>query len=188
QRLLQGFGLLEQAVRDALGVAEEGSGPAFAVRLALLPSLCEARIVELPPVGPAETDALLRRNATRYFLAGGRDLVVGGSRFPGSDDGSGPVLVAAAPSDLLEAARAAVESRGWTLESVTPAHAAWLAVLEQRLRLAGDGQPEAGSGPVRLLIADGGGTAHLVRYEGRSLGRLRRVPLEDLDSLVETAG
>src|SRR5690606_31448225 len=37
------------------------------VRIAVLPPLVSARLIELPPLGRAEAEAVVRRSARRYF-------------------------------------------------------------------------------------------------------------------------
>jgi hypothetical protein len=183
--LRQALARLEEAVRAELG------GPQVRldrvrVCVALLPPLCEVRLVELPPLRPEEVEQVLRREAGRHFLGRGRALVVGGRSFPPAGrEGRAPVLGAAAPRALVEALQRAVEARGWELERIVPAHAAWLHALEEA---APPVQGTAEEARLRLLVAVEADTAHVLRMSGDAPDQIRRLPAADLAGILEAAG
>jgi hypothetical protein len=168
----------EQAMTTA-GIDATDPSTRIKLEVALLPPLCDVRLVELPPMRPEEIDAVLRREAPHHFLGGNRPMVVGGERL-GGKDGGGSVLAAAAPRTLMDALQRAVEARGWDLERVVPAHASWLVALD-------DVVPASGHG-VRAVVAVDGGTAHVVRLVGEAPQSLRRVPAADVTGVLEAAG
>jgi hypothetical protein len=94
------------------------------------------------------------------------------------------VLGAAAPRALVEALQRGVESRGWELERIVPAHAAWLHALEQA---APPGHGPASTEP-RAVVAVEGDTVHLLRVTRDAPDQLRRLPVTDLTELREAAG
>jgi hypothetical protein len=180
--LRQALGRLEEALRAELGGSETAT-QRLRLRVALLPPLCEVRLIELPPLRPEEVDQVLRREAGRHFLGRGRSLVVGGRGFASSKEGRTPVLGAAAPRALVEALQRGVESRGWELERIVPAHAAWLQALDEAAPIQG-----AGGNAPRLVVAVEGDTVHLMRYSKDAPDQLRRLPVSDLGGLQEAAG
>jgi len=189
--LRQGLGRLEDAIREELGIASEAPVERVHVRIALLPPFCEVRLVALPPLRPEEILSVLQRDAGRHFLARHRPIVVGGARL-GDDqgpDGLPPVLAAAASGTFVRILQAALESRGWELDRIVPAPAAWFHALRSDVPLppgGGDGGRE--SAPIRLVVAVLDGMAHLVRASGGAPDRIRRVRAEALDELVAAAG
>ncbi|MFC1543764.1 hypothetical protein ACFL4Y_00725 [Gemmatimonadota bacterium] len=185
--LRQGFGRLESALRSALG--DDRSGDPVRVHVVLLPPLSEARLVELPPLSPKETDAVLRRIAPRHFLGGGRGLVVGGRRFgTGAAARSAPVFATAASSTLVEVIHQVVASRGWRLGGIVPGQAAWLRALRQAAPLTLIGNGGNGQGKKRLVVAVEGDVVHLVRMAGELPDRVRRLPAGDPAAVLEAAG
>lgn len=184
--LRQALARLEELVRAELG-APNARLDRVRIRVALLPPLCEVRLVELPPLRPEEVDQVLKREAGRHFLGRSRPLVVAGRSFAAEGaEGRAPVLGAAAPRALVEALQRAVEARGWELERVVPAHAAWLHALEEAApRVSGSGASEA---RMRLLVAVEGDTAHLVRLSDDAPDQLRRLPAGDVAGVLEAAG
>jgi len=190
--LRQGLGRLEDALRASAGTPAEAELGARLV-VALLPPLSEARIVALPPLRPDETDAVLRREAPRHFLGRGRPLVVAGARFGAAPpDAPSPVLATAASRPLLDALHRATEARGWRLERIVAAHAAWTHALREAFPATATAAAEEGAAhaapSVRLLVAILGDTAHLVRMTGGHADGVRRVPSGDLAALVQAAG
>jgi hypothetical protein len=189
--LRQGLGRLEDAIREQLGIASEAPVERVRVRVALLPPFCEARLVALPPLRPEEILSVLQRDSGRHFLARHRPIVVGGARL-GDDqgpDGLPPVLAAAASGTFVRILQAALESRGWGLDRIVPAPAAWFHALRSEVPLppgGGDGGSE--SAPIRLVVAVLDGMAHLVRASGGAPDRIRRVRADALDELVAAAG
>jgi hypothetical protein len=168
-------------VRLAKRLEEEGGVPTDGaqVHLSLLPPLADTRLVELPPLREDELVAVLRRDVARYFLGGVGPQVVGvHTGGQGSNGGSGrPVLVGAAALSLLEAAREAATQNEWSLESIGPAHGAWLAAT---------GDP--GSKARRAIIAIEGSSAYVMRLEEGAATALRQVPASDLAGVADALG
>jgi Tfp pilus assembly protein PilN len=151
------------------------------VRIALLPPLADARLVPLPPLRLREAEAVVRRDAARHFVGGAVARAV--AVLPaasGADVRSGEraVLAAAAPVATLESVRAAAAGAGWTVESIVPAHGAWLAGPETGW--SGDG--------ARSIFAAHGDAVHVMRIEGESLVTVRRVPASLVSEVVSAAG
>ena len=120
-----GWPSLTTALRElaaALGVAG-GS-----LDVSLTPPLAEVRLLELPPLGDAEMQRLLARNAGRYFVAGRGPQVVGTSVPARRTRGMPvPVVAAAAPVRLIAAIHEAAAGAGWTVETIAPSEGAWAA-------------------------------------------------------------
>ncbi len=144
--------------------------------IALLPPLAQARLLELPPLRPAEYRRILSRDAARYFptgdvaqVAAGEPLAARGPRR--SLDSPPRVLAAAAASDLIEALVRTVDAAGWQLGSIVPAEVAWL----QRLR-----------GEVAALVVPAGTLVAVLRVDGGVPVALRRVrrPLHEAPRVV----
>ncbi len=167
-------------VRLSQRLEDEGAGPTDGaqIHLGLLPPLADTRLVELPPLREDELLAVLRRDVARYFLGGVGPQVVGvHTGGQGSNGGSRPVLVAASALSLLEAAREAAVQNGWSLESVGPAHGAWLAAT---------GDP--GSKARRAIIAIEGSSAYVMRLEQGTPTAVRQVPGSDLAGVADALG
>jgi hypothetical protein len=182
------------AVEEVRGALPE-SRARRQVRVVLLPPLSEGKLLHnLPPLRREETEQVIRTTAAQHFLRGGVPLVVGVEEEISSEDASDddatpprpPVLAAAAPRALADAIHRAVTSVGWEIDSIIPAHAAWLAAL----RSWGEGAAASGggTGSPRVLVALTGGTAHLLRIEGEGLTRVRRFPASALREILEGAG
>jgi hypothetical protein len=137
------------------------------VHVALLPPLCDARLVPLPPLRPAEAAAVIRRDAGRHFPGNGGRIIgvlVGG--------GGAPCLAAAAPLALVEAVAAAARQAGWRLAGVVAGQAAWLAAAPRDA----------------AVIAMVEGTAHVLRVSAGQPRALRRLPADDAQAIAEAAG
>ena len=180
--------LLFARIQEALAEGLE-EGPAVRVRVALLPPLCDARLIPLPPLKPDEMQAVLRRDAARHFLGSGRPLVVAGERVGnGKSDAGAQVLAVAAPRALVEALQRAVEARGWELERIVPAHGAWLHALGKG-HGAGAASPSAAqAAAVRAVVAVERDTAHVLRTVDGSPERIRRLPAGDPAAVAEALG
>jgi hypothetical protein len=186
-RLGEAFGRLEEVVKEALGISADGH-PVFQVRVALLPPLSEARLVELPGLRSEEIAPVLRRDASRHFIGGSRDLVVGAARVAGSSGSSSSmVFAAAAPASFLSALRSTIEIRGWAMDRIVPAHAAWVAAL-RRLAPLRAGRSGSAAPAVRVLVAVVGETAHLIRLSGDGIDQIRKFPAADVAGIVDGAG
>ena len=145
-------------IESELGAVSTGA----AAHVVLLPPLAETRLLTLPPLRRAEAEAVVRRDAGRYFVGVPSPRIVA-VRQPARSAVAAPVQAAAAGAVLVEAVRAAVSAAGWRAASVTPAHAAWLAAATDRAT------PDA-------LIAIDGDTAHIVRIIKGTAQSLRRLP------------
>jgi Tfp pilus assembly protein PilN len=142
-----------------------------AAHVALLPPLAETRLLALPPLRKAEAEAVVRRDAGRYFVGVPAPRIVA-VRLPPRTAASAPVQASAAGAVFVEAVRVAVAGAGWRVFSVVPAHAAWLAAA------AGRDAPDA-------LIAIDGDTAHVVRITQGAAVSLRRLPVVASAELVQ---
>jgi hypothetical protein len=93
--------------------------------IALMPSLAETRRVDVPPLSDDEMEAVLSRNAQKYFLAaqGAQIVAVDSNRQRGSV-GAGTVA-ASAPAWVIRQISLAARESGWKLEHIAPAEAAW---------------------------------------------------------------
>jgi hypothetical protein len=129
-----------------------GPPPGTRVRVALLPPLVQARFVALPPLSGDEARQVLRRDASRHFLGGGRApmTVAVLPHYRGTNGGGSGRLAAAVPEALAQALARVVEARGWRIEGLFPAHAGWIAHAR-----------ETGSDRVHASSAEGG--VHTVR-------------------------
>lgn len=179
------------ALAAAFGTLRERVGVRARVSLALLPPLCEVRLVALPPVRVHEAEAVLRRDRARHFLHASVPAVVGvlaapRARAAGRGEETGPsplpVLAASAPRALAEALHGAVFSQGWRLDRIVPGQTAWIAALDA----AGRSVPAAVG--VRAVVAVLGETAHVARVDGGAPDRIRRLPVASLADVVAAAG
>lgn len=175
------FGRLEDRLGGTGGTAAVGT----ILRLAILPPLSEVRLLDLPGLRDEEIERVLKRDTSRHFLGGGRNLAVGGVRIgSGGKSSSMPVLAAAVPAPLLDAVQSAAQVRGWEIDRIIPAHAAWWDLLESARP---DGRRSGNGGP-RLLIAALGDTLHTIRIESDSTTSVRKFPAADADAFGEVAG
>jgi len=173
-------------VIDRLGVARSGGETReIRVRIALLPPLVDARMVTLPPLKKREAEAVIRRDAARHFVGGSVARAVAvlppseavAALLPEGQTGR-PVLAAASPVTTLEAVRVAAVAAGCTVESIVPAHGAWL---------AGPTDDWAGDGAGAVFAAHGD-AVHVMRLDRGSLTGMRRVPASLMAEVVAAAG
>lgn len=146
-------------LRDELGVARAR------VAVALLPPLVEVRRLTLPRLRGAELARVLTRDVARYFLDGHRAGVAAGDVL--ARGGSPvPVLAACALRGEAEAVAAAVRSAGWSLETIVPAHAAWLADVRAtwRERAGCSAVVVAGGATIEVLLLDDGVVTAVRRF------------------------
>jgi Tfp pilus assembly protein PilN len=151
------------------------------VDIALLPPLADARLVPLPPLSKREAEAVIQRDAARHFVGGAVARAVAVLQPPAgvaAVEGTHPVLAAAAPVATLEAARAAATEVGWLVNSIVPAHGAWLAGPEKGWAANG----------TRAVFAAHGDAVHVMRIEGETLRGVRRVPASLMPEVVGAAG
>jgi hypothetical protein len=175
EALAAAFGRLARRLAERLGRDTAGAR----ISVALLPPLSDARVIRLPPLKRAEAESVIRRDAARHFVGGGAPRVIsviragdGGAERPGAS-----FFAAAASVALVEAVTAAARVVGWKLDTLAPAHGAWLAAA-------------AGGRPLRpcSVIAVDGNAVHVIRIERGLCTAIRRAP-EGLPAvLLETLG
>ncbi|MEO7363806.1 MAG: hypothetical protein ABI120_25970 [Gemmatimonadaceae bacterium] len=108
------------ALRTLKQLSRESNGH---LAVALMPSLAEVRRVDVPPLSEDEVEAVLSRNASKYFVgAQGAQLVGVETNRPSQNDGA---IAAAAPAWVVRQISLAAREAGWKLEHVAPAEAAW---------------------------------------------------------------
>ena len=113
---------------EALRELREATGTeAMTIAVALLPPLVRVRRLELPPLTDEETRRVLERSTARYFTGVREPQSVGVSRLMHQMRRTGIVIAAAAPVRVIRAIVDAARVAGWTVDSMVPAHAAWVA-------------------------------------------------------------
>jgi hypothetical protein len=111
--------------------AATGAGGHVRIAVALLPPLVEVRRLEVPPLAESDLLRLLARNGARYFMRARGPQVVGVVAPPSRSRDASSVLAAAAPTRVVDALHDAARAVGWTVSSVTPAEAAWVAAARE---------------------------------------------------------
>jgi hypothetical protein len=113
---------------EALRELREATGAeATTIAVALLPPLVRMRRLELPPLTDDETRRVLERSTARWFTGVREPQSVGVSRLIHQMRRTGIVIAAAAPGRVVRAISEAARVAGWTVDSMVPAHAAWVA-------------------------------------------------------------
>jgi Tfp pilus assembly protein PilN len=148
----------------------EAFGAGGTAWVALLPPLVQARRVELPPLGMAELQRVLARDASRYFVGVREPQVVGAIRLGPARGRPMSVLAAAAAESLVEAVVEALARSGWAVGHVVPACAAWTAAARELWVPGGE--------PLRMVIAGDAYVELLHQRDGRAVG-VRRMPSLD---------
>jgi len=171
-------------LKEVLERAGAGLTTGAEVFLTLLPPLADVRLISFPPMRQNEVEAVLCRDVSRYFFGPNRPRVVGvripngnGKAKQGTDGASVPVLAAAAPLAILEAAADALSQVGWRGRSFSPAHAGWLSAAES-----------SKGTPVRAIVAVIGETAHVLCLNGANPVAVRQLPADDLPGLEAAVG
>jgi len=129
--------------------------------VALLPPLAQFRQLDLPPLADAEAEALLQREAARYFPGGAQRRTVALVPRAGKD---APLRAVAASSALLEALTTAIREAGFRLDRLVSAHCAWAA------------SAGAGGGEGRQLVVAEGREVQILDILGRRIEGVRRTP------------
>src|SRR5262245_41838074 len=88
-------------VRSRLGAQLGPSISSARIDVALLPPLSDARLIPLPPLQPAEAEAVIRRDAARHFMGGNGARTIAVSVPPRTRGQVLPVLAASAPASLI---------------------------------------------------------------------------------------
>lgn len=185
---------LSDRLTGALGRPLDGAR----VRVAVLPPLVSARLIELPPLGRAEAEAVVRRSARRYFPLVTRTGVIALREPDGKTAGAragkgGPGVLRRSLRRLLrqgdtgEAAAAAAPGNwlafGVDAEWIDAIRAAveganWQvdAVVPAHAAWLAAAEAVAGGKALDAVVAVEGGTGHVLRLEGGTVTALRRAP------------
>ena len=115
---------LADALRELSAAVGSGSGT---IAVALLPPLVRLRRLEIPPLTDDETRRVVERSAARYFTGVREPQTVGVARATHHLRRTGIVVAAAAPARVVSAIVGAAHAAGWSVSSIAPAHAAWVA-------------------------------------------------------------
>lgn len=172
------------ALRDAFTAMrahlDDSSAARAGVDIAILPPLCDARLIPLPPLRTAEAEAVLRRDSARYFVGIPSPHIIAVRSEPstGRPRSSRDVLAAAAGAPFVDAISAAAAAVGWQVDGIAPAHAVWTT--------AASGTAKAAAG-AHAYVAVTGDVAHVVRLSGRRAAAVRRLPAHAVDDVVAAA-
>ena len=143
----------------------------------LLPPIADARLVPLPPLRRAEAEAVLRRDAARYFIGGAGPLAIA-ARMPARDRRGSvahAVFAVSAPAAFVDAVCRAASSVNWRIHSIRPAHAHWISAA--RSHALDDAEL-----PI-VCVVDG--TAHVLHMRGNDVVALRRIPADAFSELAD---
>ncbi|MEO7363122.1 MAG: hypothetical protein ABI120_22505 [Gemmatimonadaceae bacterium] len=152
---------LATALRTLKQLSRENNGY---LAVALMPPVSEVRRVDVPPLADDETEAVLSRNAPKYFVgAQGAQLVGVTSNRAANSSGA---VAAATPAWLVRQITLAARESGWKLEHISPAEAAWAVAI-------GRGWPSVASGDALLLVHQAEHTHALAATNG-SITSVRR--------------
>lgn len=146
--------------------------------VALMPTIAETRRVDVPPLSDDEIEAVLSRNASRYFVgAQGAQLVGVVARAKTDVPGA---VAGAAPAWIIRLITAAAREAGWHLELIAPAEAAW-SVAATKAFAAQTG------GDVQLLVHQSEQT-HVLTLSNGALANLRkfRSAVQDASVFLES--
>jgi hypothetical protein len=160
-----------RALRDE--VAPDGGSLA----IALLPPLVRLRRVDLPPLTDSETRTVIERSAAKYFTGVREPQAVAASRVVHRLRRSGTVIAAATPARLVSAVLHAARAAGWTVSSIVPAHAAWVAGARAQWGELGREAAQLG------VLAEG--STELLRLEHGQIAAVRQFAAARVDQLVE---
>ncbi|HEX2165911.1 MAG TPA: hypothetical protein VHG09_01615 [Longimicrobiales bacterium] len=181
---LTGTGDDSPALTDAFAALRAhligSSADGAVVDIAILPPLCDARLIPLPPLRAAEAEAVLRRDAARYFVGVPAPHIIAVRPDSPTARGrsGGSVLAAAAGAAFVDAISAAAAAAGWEVHGIAPAHAAWTTAATRTAK-----QGTAGGAYVAVI----GDIAHVVRLSGRRAAAVRRLPVAAMDDIVAAA-
>jgi hypothetical protein len=126
------------SLTDALRALHLAQPSARALRIALLPPLADIRIAELPPLAPDRLRAVVARDAAKYLPVGDVPQTVQVRRIGSSGRGAFTShLVSASPTAIVDAAHAAAEAAGFSVDAIVAAPAIWAAAGARR----GNGVP-----------------------------------------------
>jgi hypothetical protein len=165
------------------------------LHLALLPGVCETRIVPMPPLRDSELAIPIRRDTGRWFPGARQSRVVGAWRIPaivkpeisllrGKPRHNGPVIASAVPAGLLDALLDAAAQAGAEVVSALPAVFSWIAFAGEQSRTDAGGSALRVHDPANLIIVDDGHLRHLMAFENGWLSEMRRYRPAAMDRLV----
>lgn len=183
------FAVLREQLKVVFGHGLDGAR----VAIALMPPLADTRLLPLPPLRQAEADAVVRRDAGRYFFG------VAVPRVTAVQVAAGlPVLAGAADAPLLDMLRAAVHAVGWRVDALTTAGAAWIVAASAAAKDVRSAGARNVARAVRdrhvpdsaalTVVAVHAGTAHVVHVVGGRAAALRRLPAAETDEIIAAAG
>jgi Tfp pilus assembly protein PilN len=179
---------LVESFREIARLVEASGDSAVTVDVAILPSLCEVRLVSLPPLRHAEAEAIIRRDANKHFTVTTEPRVISvrmpkRTRPTAAPTGApaAPVLAASVSQNLLDDINTAAEHVGWSIRRIVPAHAAWL-------HLSTAGVTRESSARPRTFIAIERDTAYITRIQDAVPVDLRRVPATHTSTIVAALG
>jgi Tfp pilus assembly protein PilN len=162
------------ALAGMIGSDRNASPRNQAVDIAIMPSLCEVRLVQLPPLKQAEVETIIRRDAGKHFTVSTEPRVIA-VRLPPRSAANAPVMAASVSQVLLNDLTAAAASTEWTVRRFVPAYAAWLHASEASAR-------------PRAVIAVEGATAHVLRIDNNAVTEVRRMPASGAQSIADALG
>ncbi len=117
---------LTNALKALAKLSRERSGK---LAIAVLPPVAEVRRVDVPPLDDDETEAVLARNAAKYFVgARGAQLVSVLSTGAKRTSGDG-VVAATVPAWFARLVSNSARDADWTVEQLVPAESAWTAAV-----------------------------------------------------------
>lgn len=158
---------LATALRTLKQLTRENNGH---LAVALMPTVAEVRRVDVPPLSDDEVEAVLSRNAQKYFVgAQGAQLVGVASDRPASVAGA---VAAATPAWMVRQITLAAFEAGWKLEHIAPAEAAWTSAVARAWPNAANGESQVlvhQTDHTHALTVNGGALAAVRRYRSASV-------------------
>ena len=152
---------LATALRTLQQSSRENNGH---LAVALMPSVAEVRRVDVPPLSDDEVEAVLSRNASKYFVGAQGPQLVGVETHRAAN--SAGAIAAAAPAWLVRQISLAAREAGWKLEHVAPAEAVWTIAVAKAF-------PAAVHGVWQLLVHQSDHT-HALTIASGQLVAIRR--------------
>jgi len=177
-----------EALRDALREARARVAPGQelpALAVALFPALAPLRLLALPKMRPADLDAVLARNAARYFPAARDRQTIAAARVSAGNTPQARYVAAAASAALLRDVERAAADAGWRVDRFVPAYAAWAAAGDRRRANARRANARRTESVVVVPRDDGGADLlHVTRGLPTELRRLRADDPERRDTPI----
>ncbi len=158
-----------EGFREAIGELGRSIGTSrrVSVAIAILPPLVRVRRLELPRMSQEDARLAVATNVHSYFIGLGESPVCGATIRERRRGRNRLVVAFAADSAPIDNLTIALNSVGWTIQRIVPAHAAWVeSVVRQH--------PRARRGATSITARTQGETDVLELLSG-SLSRVRRV-------------